>query len=510
MRKVASYLLKSATNIGGEKQLADHVCRLIERWIDSKGEIEEKAESRCIKFKDGRIAELGGDCFLSRTGTLNEYEMTEPTGAGLFQTVVRVASVGGDILIYVELRVSGNGSSLAPVSFDAKCPRLIQDIVDSGGEWSVGSVPVQRQPLLINGPDGAAALSEIIWHPERTLPIVVVSEFEGETITPSIADKIAADLCGLAVVAKIDSAAAWKLSSLKGKEWSCYNGAIRLYWPVNGAFNSHDKHPVWTRLSLLRNVMDARDASYGLRKLLRKRVFATASYTISEPQIFQRIRSEHRSDEMANRLRLAETQGDWREIAESYAIDNQALQEELHAAQSEIAELRARVANYALIEGWKQGLVDEPGQEVEIPPETVEDAVDYAKKRFSGVITFGDDVDAGVKTLAADAGPPDKVLHHLSALAELGLEIRNGTLKKGAVQWLRDKGINCSGESETIRNSRTAQRERTWSDGKGRRAFDLHLKPNDGTSPDRCARIYFDLDHAEGRVIIGWVGRHLG
>jgi hypothetical protein len=52
-------------------------------------------------------------------------------------------------------------------------------------------------------------------------------------------------------------------------------------------------------------------------------------------------------------------------------------------------------------------------------------------------------------------------------------------------------------------------RARTWDDGTGRRRqFELHLKPAEGTSPDRCVRIYFEYDDASGRSIIAWVGRH--
>jgi hypothetical protein len=48
-----------------------------------------------------------------------------------------------------------------------------------------------------------------------------------------------------------------------------------------------------------------------------------------------------------------------------------------------------------------------------------------------------------------------------------------------------------------------------WSDGQGKREFRLHLKPTDGTSPDRCVRFYFEFDEERQITIVGWVGRHL-
>jgi hypothetical protein len=76
------------------------------------------------------------------------------------------------------------------------------------------------------------------------------------------------------------------------------------------------------------------------------------------------------------------------------------------------------------------------------------------------------------------------------------------------IQWLRGRGINASGESDTVRNSASEMRKRAWHDGSKRRTFELHLKPNEVVSPDRCARIYFDFDDQRNCVIVGWVGRH--
>jgi hypothetical protein len=76
------------------------------------------------------------------------------------------------------------------------------------------------------------------------------------------------------------------------------------------------------------------------------------------------------------------------------------------------------------------------------------------------------------------------------------------------IEWFAGNGISASYESETVVNNKAERQRRTWNDGKGKRMFSAHLKPNDGTSPDRCIRIYFEYDEDEGKVIIGWVGRH--
>jgi hypothetical protein len=145
----------------------------------------------------------------------------------------------------------------------------------------------------------------------------------------------------------------------------------------------------------------------------------------------------------------------------------------------------------------------------ETPPATVEEAVLTAMDRFCDTLVFGADVNEGLKTVAHDAGPPDKLLMHFFTLAEMTEARRKGPLGTSPVMWLTDRGVSASGESLTIRNSPHEMRARTWNDGAGRqREFELHLKPSEGTSPDRCVRIYFDYDDVSQKTVIAWVGRH--
>jgi len=71
---------------------------------------------------------------------------------------------------------------------------------------------------------------------------------------------------------------------------------------------------------------------------------------------------------------------------------------------------------------------------------------------------------------------------------------------------LRDKAT----ESDTIRNNKDQMKRRSWHDGLISREFELHMKPSDATSPNRCVRIYFDWDQGRQKVVIGWIGRKPG
>jgi hypothetical protein len=132
-----------------------------------------------------------------------------------------------------------------------------------------------------------------------------------------------------------------------------------------------------------------------------------------------------------------------------------------------------------------------------------------ASDRFKDNLIFGQSAFDGVSTLAPGAGPPEKILTYLAGLSTFTETRRDGALGTTAVKWLTERNFNCSGESQTVINSKASMNARTWVDGDGNlREFDLHLKPRDGTSPDQCVRIYFDYDEIKGKTIVGWVGRH--
>lgn len=98
----------------------------------------------------------------------------------------------------------------------------------------------------------------------------------------------------------------------------------------------------------------------------------------------------------------------------------------------------------------------------EAPPTTVMDAIEIAKCRYKEELVFADDINDHAATLAAAAGGPDKVLRYLGALAEMSATLSKAPLGKAIPIWLRDAGVEASGESETIKKSPAARAARTF------------------------------------------------
>jgi hypothetical protein len=234
-----------------------------------------------------------------------------------------------------------------------------------------------------------------------------------------------------------------------------------------------------------------------------------SAFGVTSSPLFIAIRRAAREEELSALHARIATGDDYRTIAEEYFTKLTEQNGIIEARDQEIDRLRAEVANLQLALRWRDGEQETLEPVEETPPATVEEAVLTAMERLDGELVFGVDVNDGIKSLAVEAGPPDKILAYLGVLAEMTVALRKGPLGTSTLLWLSDRGVSVSGESLTIRNSPAEMKARTWDDGTGqRRQFEMHLKPAEGTSPDRCVRIYFDYDDVSRKTIVGWVGRH--
>ncbi len=504
MRKVAAYSLTLTSDSvdSGESLVADTRSR-IDAWLDAKGKRVDADDRVVIAFSDGRQGEVQRSELRSENGELSRLCLTESSVAGLFATNVTVGRHLNELGVYIELRAGGESTQVQPLQLDVRCPKIVRDVIDGPGDWQVGEIPVTSRPIPFAGHEGGCALVKILWHPSRNLPVVTVSEFEGRYIDDEFPAKLARDLSGLAVVATLDPDAAWAITYERGKEWSCYNGALRVYWPMQVSSEEPLKHPLWTQQRLLVGVSDSRQAANRIRQQLRRRVLGLSAFSVGEPRFFREVRREAREAEVQRLRDSAAEDSEWRSLAESYSEDNNRLQTLVDEQEKQLEDLQTQIRNLQTALQWQTEDQD-IAPESTLPPNTVADAVSQARAQFDHILVFGRDVDGAVKELDTDAGPPEKVFRHLKILAELGRSLNQGSIGETQIEWLRSRGVDASGESDTRRKAGG----RTWWVEDERLVFDRHTKPSDATSLGRCVRIYFHYDSNRRKMLIGWVGRH--
>ncbi|WP_431261921.1 hypothetical protein ACQ859_17105 [Roseateles chitinivorans] len=510
MRKVAGYALFSSTL--GDSQVAARYLAVREEisvWLTGKGDwIDAGGDVQRLALKDGRVAEYSSTTAAASDVSIEEHTLTEPSNQAIVRTHVFVAATPNQIIIYVEMQAAGGAYQLGPMRVDFYCPHIVKRLVAKFDDWSVGEAPVSLSPIRFSGIEDGRSLESILWHPQRNLPALVLSSYEDGFLTDNFARDLASDLVGVALVCTIDSEAASELVIRRGREWSCFNGAVRLYWPRLGAESKPFQHPLWTRQALLAQATTTDDAATRFKRHMRRQLLGLSAFAMQEPLVFADTKRRHAAAIAESQRSALRSQDDWEGLAKSYAEENETLKQERDAAVIENLELSERVADLLLaLQQVAPPLIGVVAA-TETPPATVRDAVDTARRRFADHLVFGDDVDIGIGTLASDAGPPEKILGYLEQLALMAAERGKGSLGMNTQQWLQGRGVHVTGESRTVRSSTAETGKRTWHDGNSRRFFEQHLKPSDGTSPDRCARIYFDYDETQKKCIVAWVGRH--
>jgi hypothetical protein len=509
MRRVACFaatsaVLASETGSDVLQSLAD----IVSAWLKGKGVAALPLGSTEVTLQDGRKAMAFSITVDAGADSAREFALDEPTPTGRFLTRICLGIRSNRLLLFLELRAGGDGSLVAPVYVDVRTPQVLHKLL-SQRVWNVGSIPVVTKPINWHGPAAARKFMAVVQHKDRNLPVVAVSEHAGQLLVATLAEDLARDLGGLAVVAHLDEGSSWAITGAYGKAWSCYDGALRIYWPPRKSFRNPLANPLWTRERLIDQAGSEEAAAGQIRKQIRRQLFELSTYTFDEPGELVLIRNEAARIKFDRLAAAAADKGSQAELAEHYFEESVRLEKAAEDLRNENRGLHDQVRSLLQALHFRPSDTEaEISPDPEIPPATVEEAVSKAKLLFAGQLVFGDDVEEGVQALAPDAGPPDKILEYLETLAEMTSRRQSNSLGKNMMDWLRENGLKASNESETIRNSSAEMQKRTWNDGRVQRRFEAHLKPSEGTSPDRCVRIYFDYDPEAKRTIVGWVGRH--
>lgn len=505
MRKLASFELRYA-GPDAEDQ-SSKVLGALDSWLSSKGRL---SNGTCT-LQSGAVATVEDSSAESQKGKLRELVFTEPVTDGRFRTKVVVGHDGGQIVVGVTLNAVAN--RMGPTFVDVRVPKLVRDLIDIGITWRFGSNELRKSKLHLRGEAGGKAFEQLVFASDRSLPIVAVSEeFHGALLHPDLCDRMSGDLAGIATVLHLSEEASWYMTKRRGKEWSCYGGAVRLYWPGTVLGSDAYKHPLWSPWKLMQDVNHTEEASRRLRAQLRRMIFSQAVFFITEPELFGDIRLAARQEERSKLLKEASGVDEYRELLEEADRQLGIVETERDGLRKQVEDLESQLEQFKVVAEYRATQEDELAPNIEQIPSTPEDALLIAAEKFKNELLFGSDAYDEVSRLAPNAGPPEKILKHLEALAGLTMALREGGSLGGTrMKWLQSKGVEASIESDTIESSKKEQQARTWDDTMGgTRYFNEHTKPSNQTSPDRCVRIYYKYDDDSQKTIIGYIGGKFG
>jgi len=355
MQILSAYLLETASLSAEEAVVSSaQIGAALNEWLKEKGALDAMAGAGTFtsKTKGSPVGNFQRRSASSKIGSFDEIVLQEPTSSGQrFVTTIAILYHTDRVIVHATLSVQNLNVVVAPVFTDPRCPSVVKRLLDLRSDWHLGGSelphPVAEQ---ISDSEGGEKLASAIQDPARTLPIVVVSEIENEPVWDNLEQSLAADLAGLARVVRIDDNASWALSDKLGKLYSCYRGAVRLYWPSGKELNAHvPRSSVWTASQMLSQDSDGK-GMLRFRALLRRTVMGVASLTVEPPAAIREIQNQAARARLHALEQRASSNSEEIELARLFIQENEELKASLDEANREIARQasKAEAAEYAL------------------------------------------------------------------------------------------------------------------------------------------------------------------
>jgi hypothetical protein len=295
MQKVAAYLLERTDELqwpDARKAEGKRIRSMIEAWLKEKGAQAPSA------IGDGAYAAVDGSDARYRVLTESDgdrswtmFELTEVSSDGRRFVANLSVTVGQkNVVLFVTLEVGAVSTQVNRIEVDPRCPKVVRDLLGQSGTWHHGASRL-RGLSKVEGFDAGETLALEIQNTERTIPLVVVSRLDGEPVLGSLDEKLAYDLAGVANVYSVDQAASWALTDTLRKPFSCYSGALRIYWPRLSPQDEPYRHHLWTASRLRGLDGDDRLALDRIRRQVRTVIMRASAASVVRPKEIDDIRS---------------------------------------------------------------------------------------------------------------------------------------------------------------------------------------------------------------------------
>ena len=366
-------------------------------------------------------------------------------------------------------------------------------------------------------------IDEFLISTSRVLPIVALSPHP-ETGQPIVdTTELVKATFGLCHVADLlTKQATFEISNRLGREWSCYNGAVRIYWPNitanDGNFLRHplyfpEHYPEGSQAQLCDDIF-RRLAAAALVK------FATPPKLKIFRQAEERHRQQRENARIAELTAGVEAARELTDLLNKLRADNLKLREDLELSKIELAENRdqitARQGEWQFVErqiSEANAAADRERRRAEalahrfVPKiASVAEAIAYAREDCGGLLEF---LPSALRS--AEESPykhPDQVYRLFRALAEIMSKVRaTGHVGTGLFEEMKKYGFDYKDKISTT--AATKYREDYVFRYEGReRLFENHVTRGSG-HPESCISIHWIRDETRQAFVFAWCGKHL-
>lgn len=460
-----------------------------------------------LSVKHSVAADLKGQHLVDLTWSYPDYY---DKSLGWTTRLAMLRSPSG-LALSLEVAVTGLSFQVAPANIKLGSPRLARDVTRLPSV-SLGGLPYNANAELLSA-ETVEILYDNLANPARPHPIVLVSRRTLDDMPLVNAQHLAKSLPGVAKVYELaDKWSAFRLTEILGKALSCYEGAVRIYWPRFSLQADPFMHPLWMPWQL------THDGSVDRSMLqIARSVFDAASFRHVEPHEMQLLRRAAERDARQAMRNSAKDSADTEKLLEElYSLEDKLKETEdkYDELMKECDTLRANSMALASESSWNQSPLSpqaspaHPQQQTAPPLESVLDAVKDAQGRATHLRFL-----PSAHTSATDSPfkHPDRVLQALDAINEVA-SIWAESLKSGrSVGSLRELfkskyGFTYADDVSQTSKSKWADEYKASHDGK---EYDISPHITIGAKQaDTCLSIHWAWDKDLKKAVVAHVGRH--
>jgi hypothetical protein len=476
---------------------------------------------------DGSVAiPIAGHMLRSDRRTAGDGELLEMVWShphdrdpsSVWHTTVVAARHKDDVEFAAIVRIATVRMEMRPVGYALGRPRIVGELLDEYGtrinDWEV---PTRSE--VLKAADVDRFVGDILLAPGRCLPVLVITPEPWSDRFLVDLERTFDALRGFAHVVGLESKwAAFKLTDVVQKELSCYNGAVRIYWPGFTLNASPAQH----RLYFPSTLNYWRDSGLPFEARMFRMLAAISAFRFVEGPAIRAARQALGETERAMVAQLAAQVREGRASQEELEAQCLEALDRIDALERERdrlkADLEAQRAAWSEMQHFVQSEQDQPPQAVaaEAQPQTVGDAVRRARDSASDAVLY---LDSAIES--ADRSPfknSQRVAELLEAVNVLAAKWKkNGALGDSWEQAFKNMGFPDykAKVSQTSGTKWKSDYEFVYRGKK--RLFEKHVTLGSGQA-DTCLSVHWYLDEDEQekdkakknrRLVIGYCGRHL-
>jgi hypothetical protein len=440
--------------------------------------------------------------------------------SGVWNTRCVFARNDNTIITTVNIRVSSEKFILRPTNYRLGRPKIVKNILHRF-DCYISDQQVPLKPILIRDETVVPFVNNVLISKERALPVILLSPILTSGLPMVEPDDLADKLLGFAIVAcMVKKPTAFALTDYVGKAFSCFDGAVRLYWPGFSLSDSPFVHPLYLRTSIedhLRNGKYLEDYFFNILSEISayrtseigQILFIKRKLELQDNSAIDALHKKikDRTMDYDNVLEHFEIQlkrnKDQDEAILNHEIEIERLNELVHQQKANCSECRRASYERNLND---QIMPDDP--ETSKPTiSSVHDALEFAKQNFESNLEFLSTAIESAKD--SPFKKPEDVYNLFIKLNELqNKQKQEGKIGESYKTALAQAGFDYKPTiSETSKGKYKS--DYTFIYNSKKELFDEHVTIGIGQNPQECISIHWIRDDSSNKIIIGYCGKHL-